>query len=113
MGLDCIISPGSWHCAFKNEDAQDLGSIFNYFLIWNLLNCPTGVVPVTKVLQGEDQEVFNDGYNDDLTRRMRNSIKDSVGMPLAVQVSTLVWQDEKCLGIMKQVEKAVAYKKEL
>jgi len=27
-----------------------------------------------------------------------------VGMPLSVQIATLPYQEEKCIGIMKQVE---------
>ena len=56
---------------------------------------PAGIIPITKVLEEEtNPEDYADRYNDVITKKMRNSIKDSQGMPIGVQVSTLKWKDE-------------------
>jgi hypothetical protein len=44
---------------------------------------PAGVVPVTEVLQGEDQNLV-DRFRDLLSGKFKNSLKDSVGMPINV-----------------------------
>jgi hypothetical protein len=82
-GIEAIISPTYYHSAFKHEDAADLGLIADYTTIWNTLAYPSGVVPVTEVLPGEDQN-YVDKFKDILSKRFKNSIKDSVGMPISV-----------------------------
>lgn len=36
---------------------------------------------------------------------LRNAARDSEGLPLAVQIVTLPLEEEKCLSVMKEVEK--------
>ena len=39
---------------------------------------PAGIIPITKVLEEEtNPEDYADRYNDVITKKMRNSIKDS------------------------------------
>jgi Amidase len=82
-GIDAIISPAYYHSAFKHEDGSDLGLIADYTTIWNTLSYPAGVVPVTEVLP-EDNLNYTDKFNDILSMRFKNSVKDSVGMPVNV-----------------------------
>lgn len=49
LKLDSMICPALYHCAFKNEDAEILGSVVYYFMLFNVLHFPAGVVPVTEV----------------------------------------------------------------
>ena len=49
LKLDALICPTNYHSAFKIKDVSDLGTMVDYFCIWNLLNYPAGVVPVTTV----------------------------------------------------------------
>jgi fatty acid amide hydrolase len=108
MGLDAMISPAYYHSAYKNEDCDDLSFSVDYFILWNVLHYPAGIVPVTEVLEGEDQD-YQDGINDLLTSKLRNSLRGSKGMPLCVQVATPKWKDEKCLATMKILENELRY----
>jgi len=45
-----------------------------YTFIWNLLNLPAGIVPVTKV-KPDEQEYKNDNYNDYITKNMKKQFK--------------------------------------
>jgi fatty acid amide hydrolase len=98
--LDGIISPAYYHCAFKNEDDADMGLNADYASLWNIINYPAGVVPVTEVQKGEDTG-FTDLYNDMLTKKYKENVEGSAGMPLCVQVATKKWKDEECLAIMR------------
>ena len=86
-----------------------MGAIYDYCLMWNMVNYPAGVVPVTSVLEGEDQ-VYEDGINDILTKAIRDDIKGSVGMPIAVQVISYAFQDEVALGVMKAIDEKVRFR---
>lgn len=70
------------------------------------------MVPITEVQQGEDNPLrYNDGFNDVITKKCRESISDSVGLPIGIQVATLKWKDEECLALMKVLERSVDFKK--
>eukprot|EP00352_Strombidinopsis_acuminata_P000494 CAMPEP_0176339434 /NCGR_PEP_ID=MMETSP0126-20121128/764_1 /TAXON_ID=141414 ORGANISM="Strombidinopsis acuminatum, Strain SPMC142" /NCGR_SAMPLE_ID=MMETSP0126 /ASSEMBLY_ACC=CAM_ASM_000229 /LENGTH=46 /DNA_ID= /DNA_START= /DNA_END= /DNA_ORIENTATION= len=46
------------------------------------MNCPTGVIPVTEVK--EDEQVYKDDFNDIITKRIKATVEESVGMPIGV-----------------------------
>ena len=46
-GIDALISPCSYHCAFKIENAEELATIHDYYYMFNFILYPAGVVPVT------------------------------------------------------------------
>lgn len=62
-----------------------------YYILQSIMNMPTGIVPVTLVEETEQNEDYKDQYNDYTTQAMTNSIRDSAGLPVCVQVSTLAW----------------------
>ena len=47
LGIDAMVMPAYPHCTFKAVDNQDASTINHYFLIWNIVNFPAGIVPVT------------------------------------------------------------------
>jgi len=53
LNIDGIVSPCSYHCSFRSSEAQDLSFVYDYYMFWNLMNCPTGVIPVTEVKEDE------------------------------------------------------------
>lgn len=59
-----------------------MSMLLDYTLMWNTLHFPSGVVPVTQVLEGE--ETYEDNYNDSWTKAIKEDIKGSLGMPLGV-----------------------------
>jgi len=110
--LDGLISPGFGYAAQKLGYGADLafGGIL-YTAPFNMLNMPAGVVPVTVVKKGEDvypKECCK--YRDMMTKKLEKSLEGSVGLPVGVHVSTLPWEEEKCLGIMMQIEEAVKFR---
>lgn len=63
LKIDAMIAPTSYHCAFRHKEQFELSFSNDYFGLWNILEYPAGVVPVTEVLEGEDK-VYDDGFND-------------------------------------------------
>ena len=45
-----------------------------------------------------------------MTKKIREDIKGSVGMPISVQVIGYPWDDEIALGVMKAIETKVNFK---
>ena len=60
-----------------------MNSLLDYTTIWNALHYPSGVVPVTKVREGEDK-VYEDGFNDIWTSTIRKDLEGNEGLPLCV-----------------------------
>uniref|UniRef100_A0A8C9MIJ6 Fatty-acid amide hydrolase 1 n=1 Tax=Serinus canaria TaxID=9135 RepID=A0A8C9MIJ6_SERCA len=79
----------------------------SYTMLYNALDFPAGVVPVTLVTD-EDEEQLKGGYKgyyqDWWDRTLAKAFRGSVGMPVAVQCVALPWQEELCLRFMKEVE---------
>ncbi|NWI13149.1 FAAH1 hydrolase, partial [Crypturellus soui] len=75
-------------------------------MLYNVLNFPAGVVPVTKVTEADEEELkLYQGYcNDPWDRTLKQAVEGGVGLPVAVQCVALPWQEELCLRFMKEVE---------
>mmetsp|Transcript_27475 Transcript_27475/g.20634 ORF Transcript_27475/g.20634 Transcript_27475/m.20634 type:complete len:115 (+) Transcript_27475:574-918(+) len=110
LGIDILICPSAPHCAFRISESDDLATQAYYFLIWNLLNYPAGVVPITEVTP-EEEVGYDDRFNDIITNKLRQSMQGSAGMPIGLQVVAPKWEDEKCLAAMKILDDAVKYRK--
>lgn len=80
-------------------------------MFWNTLNCPTGVIPVTEVKH--DEQYYEDNINDLITKRIKATVQESEGMPVGVQISTQIWKDEECIGLMHSLDKAISYRKKV
>ncbi len=110
--LDALLSPGFTYPAQKLGDAKDLLIGACYTFIFNVLNLPTGAVPVTLVKEGEDVFPKNmTKYHDLGFKKMNETLKGSVGMPVSVQLSTLPFEEEKCVAIMAQLEESIQFVK--
>lgn len=90
------------HAAFKHENSQDIAIVTHYMVIWNMLNFPSGVVPVTRVR--EDEQDFEDKFNDGWTKLIKDICDQSKGLPIGVQVIAHSYEDEKALAIMQVLE---------
>ena len=106
--LDALISPGLPSPAIKHGESVDLFLSCCYTFFFNLLDFPTGAVPITKLQKGEEE--YGDPINHDkYARKMQESMRESEGMPLGVQITTLPFQEELCLNVMKQVEREIGF----
>lgn len=80
-----MISPCFPHAAFKHEDSEELAFLVPFYALYNVLNYPAGTVPITEVQHGEDNPLdFVEEQNDLITRRIKNSMSGSLGMPIAI-----------------------------
>uniref|UniRef100_A0A8C2TCN3 Fatty-acid amide hydrolase 1 n=1 Tax=Coturnix japonica TaxID=93934 RepID=A0A8C2TCN3_COTJA len=75
-------------------------------MLYNVLNFPAGVVPVSTVTEADEEELkIYRGCCDDLwDRTLKQAVEGAVGLPVAVQCVALPWQEEMCLRFMKEVE---------
>ncbi|XP_034634294.1 vitamin D3 hydroxylase-associated protein-like [Trachemys scripta elegans] len=75
-------------------------------MLYNVLNFPAGVVPVTTVTEADEEDLkhYTGHYGDPWDRTLRQAVEGAVGLPVAVQCVALAWQEELCLRFMKEVE---------
>ncbi|NXI72885.1 VDHAP protein, partial [Anseranas semipalmata] len=75
-------------------------------MLYNVLNFPAGVVPVSVVTEADEEELklYQGCCDDPWDRMMKQAVAGAVGLPVAVQCVALPWQEELCLRFMKEVE---------
>ncbi|NXT25597.1 FAAH1 hydrolase, partial [Syrrhaptes paradoxus] len=78
----------------------------SYTMLYNALDFPAGVVPVTMVTDEDEEELksYQGYFRDWWDRNLAKAFHGSVGLPVAVQCVALPWQEELCLRFMKEVE---------
>ncbi|NXP32561.1 FAAH1 hydrolase, partial [Leiothrix lutea] len=78
----------------------------SYTMLYNALDFPAGVVPVTLVTDEDEEQLkgYKGYYQDWWDRTLAKAFRGGVGMPVAVQCVALPWQEELCLRFMKEVE---------
>jgi len=109
--FDGLISPGLALPAVRHGTSRELMLSCCYTLYWNLVNFPTGVLPITQVKTGEEVYEGRQFENDMYHKKSVECMRESAGLPVGVQVSTLPNKDEKCLFIMKEIESVVDFHK--
>lgn len=102
LKLDACIGPSMGLPAFPHRGSELMTPFLCYQILINSLQYPAGVVPVGRVLPGEDN--YDSKVEDALTRNARKVMKGAVGLPLAIQVIALPYEDEKALAVMKLLE---------
>ena len=84
QGFDGLLTPAQFHCAFKNEDADELCTIHDYFYLFNMIHYPAGIVPVAQVTPQTEAAPYSEIWTDMIAGAIRNSQQGSAGMPLAI-----------------------------
>ena len=102
LGIDVVVCPIWPLVAPFHRTTVQLLPAFSYSVIWNLLDYPAGVVPVKLIEEGEN--VYESAVNDAYVRIAKENMKDSVGMPISLQIVGKPYQDEKVLRVMKIVQ---------
>mmetsp|Transcript_40883 Transcript_40883/g.63820 ORF Transcript_40883/g.63820 Transcript_40883/m.63820 type:complete len:341 (+) Transcript_40883:810-1832(+) len=129
QGLDAFLCPAHAMVAPDPKVVAYSGSTLCYTQIFNVLDFPAGTVPVSSVTVEDEvamqdwpmnvlRDQFGDrvedliasdeifGRQDDILETViRNTMRDSSGLPLSVQVVGLPWKDEVCLQIMHELER--------
>uniref|UniRef100_A0A8B9PMY7 Fatty-acid amide hydrolase 1 n=1 Tax=Apteryx owenii TaxID=8824 RepID=A0A8B9PMY7_APTOW len=87
----------------------------SYTILYNCLDFPAGVVPVTTVTTKDEEELkgYKGHFQDWWDRILAKGFRGSVGLPVAVQCVALPWQEELCLRLMREVEKLTQEKNRL
>jgi fatty acid amide hydrolase len=99
--LDAVICPASAMTGVERNVKGYFSLIFSYYGRYNLFGFPAGVVPMRFVQK--DELEYTD-VDDMITKSIAATTKNSEGMPAAVQVVALPWQDYKALYLMRILE---------
>ncbi|XP_064415780.1 fatty-acid amide hydrolase 1-like [Latimeria chalumnae] len=83
---------------------QKASDAISYTVLYNHLNFPAGVVPVSKVTEEDEKQLSLQTPQTRLEKIFYEGVKGGVGLPIAVQCVALPWQEELCLRFMKEVE---------
>ncbi|XP_030350499.1 vitamin D3 hydroxylase-associated protein-like isoform X5 [Strigops habroptila] len=105
LRLDVILCPALGP-AFNHGYAGKLFAATSYTNLYNVLDFPAGVVPVSTVTRADEEELkhYRGHYGDPWDKRLKEAVEGAVGLPVAVQCVALPWQEELCLRFMKEVE---------
>ncbi|XP_069498367.1 vitamin D3 hydroxylase-associated protein-like [Ambystoma mexicanum] len=108
LKLDVVLCPVMGP-AYNLGYLGKLLSTGSYTYLYNVLNFPAGIVPVTTVTEQDEEELqhYKGHYNDRWDKLTKQAVEDGVGLPVAVQCVALPWQEELCLRFMKEVETLV------
>ncbi|KAF6108663.1 fatty acid amide hydrolase [Phyllostomus discolor] len=112
LDLDVLLTPMLGPAMDLNASGNASGAV-SYTILYNCLDFPAGVVPVTTVtIEDEAQMEHYRGYFGDIWDKMVwKAMKKSVGLPVAVQCVALPWQEELCLRFMREVEQLMTPEK--
>ena len=94
--------------AYRRGQSGYLFSSCSYTFLFNVLHFPAGVVPMTLVR--DDEQFYEDiGHlNNDIAATMAKDVcRQSAGLPIGVQLIGWPNDDERVLGVMKELESAI------
>ncbi|XP_027002568.2 fatty-acid amide hydrolase 1 isoform X2 [Tachysurus fulvidraco] len=113
LELDVLICP-ILGPALNYTYSGRLTSGTSYTALYNLLNFPAGVIPITKVTaEDEDQlRCYKGTFGSYADKLFIKAVEGGVGLPLAVQCVSLPWQEELCLRLMRELEALCAKNKQ-
>ncbi|NWS80700.1 FAAH1 hydrolase, partial [Toxostoma redivivum] len=105
LQLDVVLCPVLGP-AFTTGYPRKLLTAISSTMLYNVLDFPAGVVPVSTVTEADEEELklYKGCCDDPWDRTMKQAVSGAVGMPVAVQCVALPWQEELCLRFMKEVE---------
>ncbi|NWT68811.1 FAAH1 hydrolase, partial [Prunella himalayana] len=105
LQLDVVLCPVLGP-AFTTGYPRKLLTAISSTMLYNVLNFPAGVVPVSTVTEADEEELklYKGCCDDPWDRTLKQAVSGAVGLPVAVQCVALPWQEELCLRFMKEVE---------
>ncbi|NXY15131.1 VDHAP protein, partial [Atrichornis clamosus] len=105
LQLDVVLCPVLGP-AFTTGFPGKLLTAISSTMLYNVLNFPAGVVPVSTVTEADEEELklYQGCCDDPWDRMLKQAVSGAVGLPVAVQCVALPWQEELCLRFMKDVE---------
>ncbi len=115
--MDALLFPTLPLPAFEFGKASHLHPILSYTFVGNVLDWPSGSVPVTVVAENEQEYI----HSDDLPKNQRCSfaylarcvMKGAAGLPCGVQIMAGAYKEELCLFAMAELERELCKKRSL
>jgi fatty acid amide hydrolase len=102
--LDALIAPAAALPALRHGASRAVGTAGPYATLYNLLGYPAGVVPFTRVGQGE--AVGRLRSRDRVDGVALQTETGSEGLPIGVQVIARPWREDVALAVMAALESA-------
>lgn len=99
--FDAILCPACPLPAYTHGSSRNLTTAGAYSLLYNVLGYPAGVVPVTRVQQGED--MGRPPSRDVVEGTARGVEVGSLGLPIGVQVVARPWREHVALAVMRTI----------
>lgn len=104
-GLDALVCPPHALPALRHGTSAELGPAASYSMLFNVLELPAGVVPVTCVAAGEESD--RAATADRIDRLAAQCEQGSAGLPTGVQIVAPAWREDVVLALMQAVEASV------
>ncbi|KAF8603838.1 amidase signature enzyme [Ceratobasidium sp. AG-I] len=119
LGLDAIVCPVQALPAVPHGSTRTLTPLASATIAWNVVECPVGVVPVTRVDPAKDalpENWLEQGKKSGPGKRLLQPLDDPVpvydvekmkGLPIGVQIVGRPWEDEKVVHVMEILDRAL------
>ncbi|XP_061185996.1 vitamin D3 hydroxylase-associated protein-like [Saccostrea echinata] len=108
QGIDAVICPGFAFPAIPHNSFGDLVGGTSYSSMYNLLNYPAGVVPVTKVTEQDVKDMANYPQKTMFEKNIKKMmLGGTVGLSCGVQCVALPYREELVLRLMKEIEEGL------
>jgi len=103
--IDVILCPAHATPALPHGLSRDFVLAGSASMLWNVVQFPAGVVPVTRVRAGE---AARDKPQDRIEKQAAQVDKQSAGLPVGVQIVGRPWEEDVVLAAMIAVEDGVS-----
>lgn len=102
LRLDVVLCPSVTQPACPHGMTDLMISQLASIWLFNILRFPSGVVPAGQIPLAEER--YDSAVQDGVTKRAKQVMENASGLPVALQVAALPFEDEKALGVMKVLE---------
>jgi fatty acid amide hydrolase len=102
--IDAVLGVAHSTPALPHLGAKDFALAGSGSMLWNLLQFPAGVVPVTRV---RSSETSRSGKGDRLEKLAAKVDAQSSGLPVGVQIAGKPWREDLVLALMSAIETRV------
>mmetsp|Transcript_8217 Transcript_8217/g.22584 ORF Transcript_8217/g.22584 Transcript_8217/m.22584 type:complete len:566 (-) Transcript_8217:17-1714(-) len=111
LGIDVLLCPPWPFPAPRVEQVRNahVGNL-QAMRLYNFLDYPAGVVPVTKVSSEDLAQTYDPDTDDALmAEAATTSVQDSLNLPVCVQLAAPPWREELCLRAMLEVQRRLPF----
>lgn len=99
--IDVLLAPPFATPALPHGGSRDFVLAGSFSMLWNHVQFPAGVVPITRVRPEETERLSPHGR---LERHAARVDAKSAGLPVGVQVIGRPWDDARVLSVMQAIE---------